>query len=88
MAMGHTNSVEFGQAAHVAMAAMSGAIVDSEILRLDGKTPRGDYLAGIMIDDHAAVEKEEAAVADPRGRHWEAQAEVPPGALWAWTLRP
>ena len=68
LAMGNTNSVEFGQAAHVSLAAQTGALTDADILRLHCAPPRTDYMGGIMIDDHVGLEKEPAAGYDDVAR--------------------
>ena len=83
MAMGNTNSVEFGQAAHIAMAVEANAIADSELIRLHGRIPRSSYCAGIMIDDHVGLEVEPAATADPVRRVWTALDAAPPGSVGA-----
>ena len=56
MAMGDLNSVEFGQQAHVTLAALQG-FVGSDFLTMHGKWPRQSWAIGIIIDDFVAIEK-------------------------------
>ena len=56
MAMGDLNSVEFGQQAHVMLAALQG-FVKEDFLTMRGKWPRQNWAIGIIIDDFVVVEK-------------------------------
>ena len=58
LAMGNGNTVEFGQAAHLGLACETGALFDEELVSHRSDPPRGRYWGGIVIDDHAGVEKE------------------------------
>ena len=56
MAMGDLNSVEFGQQAHVMLAALQG-FIGSDFLTMRGKWRRQSWAIGIIIDDFVAIEK-------------------------------
>ena len=62
--MGDLNAVEFGQAAHLAIAVRAGAISAEELIGLFSQVPRGLYAAGIIIDDHVGLELEKAGSFD------------------------
>jgi len=61
LAMGDCDAVEFGMAARLGVAAIAGAIKQDELLSLSTPVPRGRYFAGIIQDDHCAVELEPRA---------------------------
>ena len=69
MAMGDHNAVEFGQAAHMTLGYLSGAILPHESLHLDSLPPRSGwrYAAGIIQDDHASLEVVDPSVLNPDG---------------------
>jgi len=55
LGMGDCNAVEYAQQAHLRLALEHHAIQVEELLTLFGRFPRGNYWAGVIIDDHAAV---------------------------------
>lgn len=61
MAMGDENAVEFGQRENFSAAARAGAIHDNELLCIRGKAPRTRFFGGVIQDDFAGFEIEQAA---------------------------
>lgn len=51
MAMGDCQAVEIGQAAHIALGIISRSFSPYELLTAQGRAPRGQLAAGIVIDD-------------------------------------
>ena len=56
MAMGDTNAVAFGQAAHLGILLQSGAFSLDDFITLHGRPPRQRWLAGLVIDDLVLLE--------------------------------
>jgi len=75
LAQGDLDAVEFGQAAHIALMARSGILRQDELISMRGRFPRTAYAAGIVIDDHCAVELEPAGIIDSAGRHQPSKAD-------------
>ena len=57
LAMGDGAACEFAQTSHLAMGLQSGALSRESLLTMHGAIPRGDFFAGIIIDDLIFLEK-------------------------------
>jgi len=85
MAMGDTNSTEFGQCGHLAIGASVDAMRDDEMLTLYHPLPRGPLYTGAAVDDAAAVECERASkvVQNRFGRRYGLASSVAPASSTA-----
>ena len=57
LAMGDCNAVELGQRAHVELGLKHRVFSPFELLTAQGRAPRGDFAAGIVIDDAVMAEQ-------------------------------
>lgn len=57
MAMGDLNAVAYGQAAHLGVLVQGGLLKVENLIALKKRPPRGDWFAGLMIDDLLVIEK-------------------------------
>ena len=57
LAMGDSAACEYAQTSHLAMALQCGALLPEHLLTIHGRTPRCDFLGGIIIDDFCLLEK-------------------------------
>ena len=66
MAMGDLNAVSFGQVAHLSVLLSTGKLQLDDFSALGLRPPRGDLMAGLMIDDFLLFEKRVAAEGSKR----------------------
>ena len=57
MAMGDLNAVSFGQVSHLSVLLSTGKLRLEDFTALSLRPPRGDFMAGLMIDDFLMFEK-------------------------------
>eukprot|EP00438_Fugacium_kawagutii_P027913 Skav231459 [mRNA] locus=scaffold1847:913848:918299:- [translate_table: standard] len=57
LAMGDSAACEYAQTSHLAMALQSNSLRPEELLTIHGRTPRGHFVGGIIIDDICFLEK-------------------------------
>ena len=62
MAMGDVNAVAYGQTAHLGVLVQRGLLSTADLIALKKRPPRGDWFAGLMIDDLVIIEKIGASV--------------------------
>ena len=64
MAMGDVNAVAYGQTAHLGVLIQKGLLKTTDLIALKKRPPRGDWFAGLMIDDLVIVEKVAASASE------------------------
>ena len=57
MAMGDLNAVAYGQTSHLGVLLQNNCLKLNNLITLTGRPSRGDWLAGLMIDDFVVLEK-------------------------------
>ena len=57
LAMGDSAACAYSQTSHISLGLQCGAFSPQHLVTLHGKIPRGDFFAGIIIDDFVLLEK-------------------------------
>lgn len=57
LAMGDSAACAYAQTAHLSLGLQSGAFAPEHLVTMHGRPPRGDFLAGLIIDDFILMEK-------------------------------
>ena len=57
LAMGDSAACAYAQTSHISLGLQCGAFSPQHLVTLHGKIPRGDFFAGIIIDDFVLLEK-------------------------------
>lgn len=66
MAMGDNNAVSFGQLAHLSVLLRTGKLTLDDFITIKTVPPRGQWLAGLMIDDLVLAERVKRLPLDQR----------------------
>eukprot|EP00438_Fugacium_kawagutii_P000120 Skav218734 [mRNA] locus=scaffold1346:878540:884943:+ [translate_table: standard] len=57
LAMGDAAACAFAQTSHISLGLQCGAFRDCELITMHGRTPRTDFMAGIIVDDLVMMQK-------------------------------